>query len=91
MSDSQVWSDVVAMALALRSDEDANNIYGKILQKYAWMDVDGRLVVDIGLVTVMMTLLSALVDSAAEHLGMEPDDLGNFLLMEKFKRDLFDD
>lgn len=92
MSDSQIWSDVIAMALSLRSDEGLEE-YESILKDYCWEDHKGEPIdfsVDVRLVTAMITILASLIDATAEYLEMTPEELGQFLLMEKFKRDLFD-
>jgi hypothetical protein len=79
---------VVAMAISLREDEDTSR-YEELLLKYVRREGDA-LVVDLSFVTANMTLFSALMDATAEHLEMTVEELGDFLLMEKFKRDLFD-
>lgn len=92
MSDSQTWADAMAMARALTSQEEgARGYYSLILEKYADVGIDGNLVADIKLVTALVTLLSTLIDASAEHFGLTPNELVNFLLLEKFKRDLIDD
>jgi hypothetical protein len=90
MSDSQEYADVIAMAISLNEDEEAKR-YIEILRDYTTTDSMNNPVVMLHLVTVMMTLLSSLLVAASEYMDMDVEDLGNFLLMEKFKRDLWED
>lgn len=87
LSASQIWADVVAMAMSLRENETE---LLPALNNYSEFNAEGKMVVDIDLVIAMLTILSALMDATAEHLEMTSEDLGTFLLMEKFKRDLLD-
>lgn len=86
---SQEWADVLAMAMSLKDDPHSGR-YIEIMRDYMDSNSMGEPVIPLRLVSVMMTLLAQLLDATADYLEMDVDELGNFLLMEKFKRDLFD-
>ena len=91
MSSSQVWSDVIAIIMALLNEESGRQ--AEIMEKYALQVVDGPgtdVFVQYPLFEVLVVLCSSLIEYVSEDLGVGVDDVGTFFLMEQFKKELGD-
>lgn len=82
---SQRWADVFAMA---KSDD--NDEFNRVMHKYAESH-NGVLLVSFEVFGTALGIIDVLLTAVAEHLGMEEDELESFILLEKFKYELFGD
>lgn len=79
----------MALAMLLRDPLD-NGRYEEILASYASLDEEQNVWIRLPLASTLITLVSALIEAWAEETGSEVDELVNYLLLEKFKRDMDD-
>lgn len=86
---SQSWSDAVGLALAL-IDERLDD-HALISFNYAVEDRNFGLLYKAEIVKALETILADLLRYVAEDFGWDPEELASYILIEKFKRDLFDD
>lgn len=85
---SQSWSDAVGLALAL-IDERLDD-HALISFNYAVEDRNFGLLYKAEIVKALETILADLLRYVAEDFGWDPEELASYILIEKFKRDLFD-
>lgn len=85
MSESQRWADILAMANSGDTED-----FTRMLHKYAESH-SGDLLVGFDVFNTSLSIINVLMTAVAEYLGMEEEELEGFVLMEKFKHELFGD
>lgn len=77
----------MALAMLLQDPLDGGR-YEEILAGYASEDEDANIWIRLPLVVTLITLLSTLIEAWADETGSDADEVVNYLLLEKFKRDM---